>query len=361
MNKTSLHKLHLESGAKLVDFSGWHMPISYFSPKNEHLEVRTNVGMFDVSHMSEFMILGKEAKEFISHISINNLNKISDHQSQYSALLNEQGGMIDDIIVYRLSDSSFMICSNAGNFAAVSNWLTLQAKRFDVELKDISEKTSLIALQGPKSTEYSAIISECVGIKNITELEFMGFRVNKANNSLAMVSRGGYTGEDGFEIFSDHETAKKLWQKLQEAGVKPIGLGARDSLRLEAGLLLHGQDCNDETTPIESSISWVVDKNPKDCIGYAAAIESKNHPKRTHLLSFLMEDKGIARTNMDVYIGQEKVGIVTSGTYLPTLEKSGGFVRLSRRLKAGIDKIEIDIRGKRKTATIEKRPLYKRK
>lgn len=340
----------------MVDYAGWQMPISYKSPLQEHLAVRKKAGMFDVSHMGEFMVRGKDASAFITKLTTRDVRSSSIHSCQYAGMLNEAGGFIDDLIIYKLSANEYMLCVNAANSSKDFLWIQQQSKAFnDIETENISGKTALIAVQGPSSLE----VLEKSSIENIKKLQQQKpFTLSSCiyMGSPCIVAKTGYTGEVGAEIFLNPGDAKDLWKELCDLGAEPCGLAARDSLRLEAGLSLYGKDINAQTTPKETGLSWII-KNQTDFIGSKKALLNLQDKK---LVAFKMIDSGIARDQMPVYNEESiLIGQTTSATYLPYLEVSGGFAFIDiNHINIG-KKVWIDIRGKRKLAQIEKRPLYK--
>ena len=357
--RTYLYDEHVALKAKISPFAGYEMPIYYDSVLKEHERVRTDCGMFDVSHMGQVIVSGKHAKKFLQYVSISDVEKLSPHKSQYSAILNEQGKMLDDIFIYMLEENLYMVCVNASNKEKDYEWFCRVAGSFSVEVKK-QTGYSLLAVQGPNSRDKVALIVGEADRAKIHEMNFSDNYYFKFNDEKFLIARTGYTGEVGFELFCPNSIIKDIWNILFSAGVSPIGLGARDTLRLESCFLLYGNDMDETVSPLEAGISWVIKKDPSiDYIGKAAIDAERNNLQRK-TYAFTVEG-GIARHGMDVYKDgiEEKIGVITSGSYLPTLEQAGGMVRLSvvADVKVG-DTLWVDIRGKRKKLTLVKKPLY---
>ncbi len=359
--KTTLYDIHKELGARMVDFGGWDMPIQYTGVIDEHKAVREKCGLFDVSHMGEILVTGKDSANFLQFITINDVKNLTDGKGQYTAILNDEGGMIDDLILYRLEDDLFLICANASNIDKDFTWIKKQASSFDVQVTDESSKYSQIAIQGPLSTKaIEAVFDES---ENISRLPYTGIISISYGNHSVLLARTGYTGEKGYEIYLPNEAADSLWLDLLNSSedVSPVGLGARDTLRLEACYLLYGNDMNESVSPLEAGIGWATKLDKGDFIGRDSLIKQKNQGVKRRVYAFILEDKGIARSGMDIYLGDEKIGHVTSGSVLPSLGANGGMALLdAHRVKVN-DEVFVDVRGKRKLAKIMKRPLYSAK
>jgi len=316
MKKTYLNSFHSENGGSMVDFAGWHMPVNYGSQINEHNLVRSDVGIFDVSHMAVFDFHGKNQTSFLQHLLPNDIAKIlPNKRALYSPLLNNAGGILDDLIVYHLGDEKYRIISNCATREQNFEWFKEIAANFSVEVIFHSE-ASIIALQGPKSQQI---------IKNLYDLELGNFELHQSND--LMIARTGYTGEVGFELISDQEVGKKLWHGLIEEGVQPIGLAARDTLRLEAGLNLYGSDMTVSNNPFDSNLSWTVDTNNinRNFIG-AEALKTLSKPKQV-LCGFFTNERGVLRAGSKITFNGGD-GVVTSGTWSPTFKKNIGFCRI---------------------------------
>ena len=342
---------HLELKAKMVDFHGWEMPLQYSGIIDEHKNVRENVGLFDVSHMGRFKIKG-DAESQIQKLITNDITKIGDKQSIYSPMCNEKGGIIDDIIVSRIKSNEFLIIVNSSNIKKDFDWISGNIQ--SCEFQNITNDSALLALQGPKAIN----ILKDMKVEQIENLKSFHLLEVKIDDVDCIISRTGYTGEDGFEILFDSKNVQ-IWKKLLEVGtkyrIKPVGLGARDTLRLETGLMLYGNDIDETVTPLEATLKWTV-KFETEFIG-KAALETKKVEKK--LRGFEIESKRIARKNNKVYDGQKEIGIVTSGGFSPTLNKPIGycFVPVDYPLER---KIMIDIGGKLYDTKLTSTRFYKK-
>lgn len=358
--KTPLNMNHISLGAKMVDFGGWEMPLSYTSVIEEHKTVRESCGLFDVSHMGEILVTGKDAEEFLNYLTINDVSQLKSGFGQYTALLNHNGGILDDLILYRLTDQKYLLCINASNSKKIYEWICENNTTEEIECQNQSPAFAQFAIQGPNSFEaLSNIISEDIH-RFAAELAYTQIVELPFGERAAYLARTGYTGEKGYELYLPSEIASSVWDQMLtgNVAVSPIGLGARDTLRLEACYLLYGNDINEKTTPLEAGIAWATKLDKKNFIGKDSLLADKKAGINRKLVAFKLEDKGVARSGMDVYIEGDRVGIVTSGSVLPTLGGSGGLamIEISR---SDIDTgLEIDIRGKMKSARIVKKPMY---
>lgn len=364
--KTVLFDSHKALGAKIVPFGGWAMPVSYSSVLQEHKAVREQCGLFDVSHMGEVFVSGKNAATFLQKLTINDIDRLTPGSGQYTAILNEQGGMIDDLIIYRLEPDAFLICVNAGNKDKDFDWIRSQAGKAEgVLVEDKSDAYSQIAVQGPTSPDVMKAVIPATELSGFQDLDYMQIRKITAFGSDMYVARTGYTGEWGYEIYLPNKAAVAVWDALlttsEATGVCPIGLGARDTLRLEACYLLYGNDMNDSVTPLEAGIDWATRLDAADFIGKKSLIAQKAAGVTRKNFAFRMEADGIPRHDMQVYSGDQLVGVVTSGSVLPTVGGAGGMALLDPRKVKVDDIIEIDVRGKRKLARVTRKPLYKAK
>lgn len=361
LRRTPLFEEHKNLGAKLVPFGGWEMPISYEGVIAEHHAVRQKCGLFDVSHMGEIFVEGPEAEKFLQWMTVNDLSRLADGQGQYSALLNDQGGIVDDLILYRLRADRFLLCVNASNTEKDFRWIKEHASRFKVNVTDDSARWSQIAVQGPESLATLKGLFSAADATRLAALNYMDIASFPMFGADVFVARTGYTGEQGFELYMPNAVATKIWRELlaqgPKTGVKPIGLGARDTLRLEACYLLYGNDMDDNVSPLEAGIGWAV-RLEKDFLAKDRLAAEKARGSSRKMVAFLLDDKGIARPGMDVYSGEKKIGAVTSAGFLPTLDKSGGMALIDASAAKVGDTVEVDIRGKRKLAKIVKRPLY---
>ena len=361
--KTSLFETHKKLGAKIIEFGPWLMPLYYTSIIDEHNTVRNRVGLFDVSHMGEFNIRGKDALAFTQRLITNDTSHLSNNQALYTPMCNNKGTIIDDLLIYKFSDQHFMLVVNASNIEKDYRWIEEVTSKFekDVVLKDISDETSLLALQGPKAEKVLQKVTDL----DLSRIKYYWFQEGMVEKIQAIISRTGYTGEDGFEIYLKPEHAIKVWNKIleigKEEGIKPIGLGARDTLRLECAMLLYGNDMDETKTPLETNITWTVKFNKKDFIGREALLRQKEGGIKQRLIGFELLERGIPRHNYSILKNKERIGIVTSGGFSPTLKKGIGlgYVRTDQA-KEG-NEIKIQIREKLVKAQIVKTPFYKRK
>jgi aminomethyltransferase len=361
LKKTPLNARHRASGAKMVPFGGWDMPVEYSGIVPEHNAVRTRAGVFDVSHMGEIEIAGKDALAAVQRISSNDASKLQVGQAQYSGLLTPQGTFVDDLLVYRLGPAHFLLVVNAGNIAKDYAWMAEQIKGVgDAVAVDSSSRYALIALQGPEAL---SVLQPLTGV-DLAAMKYYWFGHGEVANVRATVSRTGYTGEDGFEIFVPPQSADKVWQAILESGqaadVIPCGLGARDTLRLEAGMRLHGNDIDETTTAVEADLGWIVGWKKDDFIGAAALREQKANGPARRIVGFEMLDRGIARHGYDAFVGDVKAGVVTSGTQTPYLKKAIGMAYLPVDRTAPETEFDVDIRGRRTRARVVPMPFYKR-
>jgi aminomethyltransferase len=362
LRRTALYSCHLEAEARMVPFAGFEMPVQYSGVVDEHTAVRTAAGLFDVSHMGEFSVEGAQAEEFLQWLTPNNVGLLVDGQAQYSALLTERGTFVDDLLVYRFSAERFMLVVNASriaeDFAQIRDALESSGK--DVRLTDHSDETALIALQGPESLR---ILASHVAI-DLSAIDNYHFVEAEVAGQQAIVSRTGYTGEDGFELYLDPGSAPDVWRALIESGtglgLKPAGLGARDTLRLEAGMMLYGQDIDLETTPLEARLSWMVDLDGEDFLGKQALVAQKEAGLEKRVMGFEVVGRGIVRHGHPVLADGEEVGVVTSGSWSPTLEKAIALVRVPQRLSKLGTELSIAVRSRELPGKITKTPFYKR-
>jgi len=356
MKKTALNSIHKELGAKMVEFAGWEMPVQYEGVRQEHLAVRKSAGLFDVSHMGEIEVRGKDAIQFCQWITTNDVNKVNNFQAQYTLLCNYEGGVVDDVIIYKFSDELFLICANASNSAKDYEWIKKESSDFDVEVLDRSLEYSQIAIQGPDST---AILSQAIGA-GLDSIKKFRFEIINWNGSDLVVARTGYTGEEGFEIFLPWDQAPLLWNGLMEAGkkysIKPCGLGARDTLRIDMGYSLYGHEINEDINPLQAGLSGYV-KMDTDFIGKDALSKVLDEGLSQKLMGFEMTERGIARQGYKIFKNGTFLGNVTSGTLSPSLEKSIGLGYLNSSVKND-GRIQIQIRDTLREAKIVSIPFY---
>ncbi len=361
MKKTPLYDNHVKMGAKIIDFGGWMLPVQYEGIIKEHNAVRTAAGLFDVSHMGEVTVKGGGAQEFIQSLITNDISGLADFQAMYSPMCYPDGGTVDDIIVYRIDSEDFLIVVNAANTDKDYEWM-LENKKGDVILENVSESYAQLALQGPKAQDILQKLTEF----DLASLKFFRFAKDvNVNGVSVIVSRSGYTGEDGFEIYADAQFAPQLWESILEAGkdegLVPAGLGARDTLRFEAALPLYGHELSKDISPLEAGLSRFVKLEKQGYIGREAiAAQAQSGPQRM-LASFELTEPGVARNGFEVYSGDRKIGFVTSGSYSPTLEKNLGLALIESGYAAEGTQIEIAIRNKKAKARVVKKPFYTKK
>ena len=362
LRRTPLASAHRELGAKMVPFAGWEMPVEYSGLINEHMSVRRAAGLFDVSHMGEFEVAGPGALDFLQRVTSNDVARLADGQAQYSALPMSNGAPVDDVIVYRRQRERFLLVVNAGNIDKDWRWLGEQGAR-DCELVNRSDEYALLALQGPRAPE----ILQALVPADLAALRRYHFVDTQLDGVPVTVSRTGYTGEDGFEIFVPPDHAVAVWKRLLEAGagqgIQAAGLGARDTLRLEARMCLYGNDMDETTTLVEAGLGWIVSLEPhKGAFNGRPVLEAqKKDGAPRKLVGFEITGRGIARHGYPVYVGNESVGAVTSGTYAPFLQKSIGLCYLPAASAAVGTDLEVEVRGRRVAARVVPTPFYKRK
>jgi len=359
--KTPLHARHLAANARMVPYAGWEMPVEYSGISNEHMAVRTRAGLFDVSHMGEIEIAGKNAVAAVQRISSNDASRLSVGQAQYAGLLTPAGTFVDDMLVYRMAPNHFMLVVNAANAAKDYAWISQQINAVgDTAVVDSSSRYALIAIQGPAARETLQPLTAV----DLAGLRYYWFSYGEVASARVTISRTGYTGEDGYEIFVPPNMADRVWQALLESGrsadVIPCGLGARDTLRLEAAMRLYGNDIDETTTAIEADLGWTIGWDKGDFIGREALVEQRAKGAARKLVGFEMLDRGIARHGYPVVIGGRSVGIVTSGTQTPFLKKAIGMAYVPIDVSRPNSEIDIDVRGRTLRARVIPLPFYKR-
>tara|TARA_B100001996_G_scaffold281690_1_gene222118 strand:- start:6596 stop:7678 length:1083 start_codon:yes stop_codon:yes gene_type:complete len=355
MKKTSLYNEHINLNAKLVDFAGYQMPIQYKGIIDEHLAVRESCGIFDVSHMGEFIISGEGSEEFLNEITINDVSKIDPWQAQYSAMCYEDGGIIDDILIYKYPEH-YMLVVNCSNIEKNFDWI-IANKPKDVDFANISSTIELIALQGPLSREILNKYTD-IDLKNV---DYYRFCIANVCGFSVMLSRTGYTGELGYEIYADGNSIRGIWTSLLETEkeIIPAGLGCRDTLRMEMKYVLYGNDINEKTNPIEAGLGWITKTSKTSFIGKEKLLELQlSHTKK--LICFEMIDRGIPRLGYSVTDGSIVVGSVTSGTQSPSLKKGIGLAYVDKKYSKAGTQLSIDVRGKQLKCEIVKAPFYKK-
>jgi aminomethyltransferase len=360
MKNTALTQTHIALGAKMVPFAGYNMPVSYSGLNDEHATVRNAVGVFDVSHMGEFILKGDNALKLIQKVTSNDASVLTDGKAQYSCLPNENGGIVDDLLVYRIDEKTYMLVVNASNIEKDWNWIA-DHDTFGVEMHNISEKTSLLAIQGPQA---SATLQKLTSI-NLSEIPYYSFTKGTCCGvENVVISNTGYTGAGGFEIYFDNEDADKIWTALfeagQEYGIKPIGLGARDTLRLEMGFCLYGNDIDDTTSPIEAGLGWIT-KFTKEFTNRAAIEKQKTEGVTKKLVGFEMIERGIPRHDYQIAAANGTIiGKVTSGTQSPSLSIALGMGYVNTEFSKAGSEIFILIRDKAIKASVCKIPFLKK-
>ena len=359
MKNTALTNTHIALGAKMVPFAGYNMPVQYVGINAEHETVRTAVGVFDVSHMGEFILKGEGALELIQKVCSNDASKLYDGKVQYSCLPNEQGGILDDLLVYRMDEKTYMLVVNASNIEKDWDWIS-KFNSFGVDMKNISDRTSLLAVQGPKAAQALQSLTDT----DLAAMEYYTFvKGTFAGVENVVISATGYTGAGGFELYFDNEHADKIWKAIFEAGapfgIQPIGLGARDTLRLEMGFCLYGNDIDDSTSPLEAGLGWIT-KFTKDFVNSSNLAAQKEAGLKQKLVGFEMIDRGIPRHDYEICDASGKViGKVTSGTQSPSLQKAIGLGYVQSDFAKENSEIFINIRENLVKAQIVKFPFYK--
>jgi len=361
MNTTIFEKEHEALGAKMIAFAGFRMPVEYSGITNEHLTVRNSVGLFDVSHMGEIWVKGKNALEFLQYVTTNDVSILNSGKIQYSCFPNGKGGIVDDLLIYKYDNNKYLLVVNASNTSKDWNWLVSQ-NTFGATLENSSDKISQLSIQGPKATALLQKISPV----NLSEISYYSFKVGElAGIKDVIISHTGYTGAGGFEIYFYNSDGKKIWDAIFEAGkefgLKPIGLGARDTLRLEMGFNLYGNDINDYTSPIEAGLSWITKFN-KNFIDKDLLLKQKNEGTSRRLTGFILEETGIPRQHYPlVTISGDEIGEVTSGTMSPVLKKGIGMGYVKTEFSKPGDIIYVLIRNKQLKAKVVKPPFINKK
>jgi aminomethyltransferase len=361
LKRTPLYEEHKALGARLVEFGGWEMPVQYTSILQEHQAVRTNAGLFDVSHMGEFKVEGTDSLAFLQYLVPNDVSKLALQQALYTQLCTPTGTVIDDLLVYHLSDEHYMLVVNAANIAKDLAWIQEQARTFpNVTIVDLSNTTALLALQGPKALSILGLLT----IESLAEIKYYHSISGKVAEIDCIISRTGYTGEDGFELYFPSGDAVDLWKALltagQPLGLLPAGLGARDTLRLEAGLCLYGHELDDSTNPLEAKLGWTVKFKKGDFIGREVLLKVKEQGPARLITGIELLDRGIPRGGYPIYDGDQLIGTLTSGAPGPTVKKNIGIGYVPAHYAQPGHSIQIDIRGKRLAALTTALPFYKR-
>ncbi|MED4204387.1 glycine cleavage system aminomethyltransferase GcvT [Neobacillus mesonae] len=361
LKRTPLFEVYKEYGGKTIDFGGWELPVQFSSIKEEHEAVRTKAGLFDVSHMGEIEVKGSDSLNYLQKMMTNDISKVKNGAAQYTAMCYETGGTIDDLLVYKLEDEHYLLVVNASNIEKDYEWLERHLEG-DVTLTNLSDTTAQVALQGPLAEK----VLQKLTATDLSGIGFFKFQQDaRINGKKALVSRTGYTGEDGFEVYCQANEVVEIWKDIlesgKEEGVLPCGLGARDTLRFEANLALYGQELSAEISPLEAGIGFAVKLNKEaDFIGKDALVKQKENGIPRKIVGIEMIDRGIPRHGYPVYKGEELIGEVTTGTQSPTLKKNIGLALISSEHAVLNDELEVEIRGKRLKVKVVPTPFYKR-
>jgi aminomethyltransferase len=364
LKQTPLNAIHRQMGGRMVDFGGWDMPVQYPAGTiEEHLRTRTHAGLFDVSHMGEIDVKGPDAIKFVNRLTSNDVTKLVDGQAQYSALTTPQGTVIDDLLVYRLSSVHLLLVVNAGTTEKDWDWIMSHYPSGYVDVNNVSTEYCQLALQGPDA---QSILQKLTDLP-LSEIKYYHFMHGSVDGVAGIVSRTGYTGEDGFEVYAPADRAEQLWNKILDAGqtdtptgVLPCGLAARNTLRLEAGMALYGNDIDETTTLLEANLGWICKLDKGDFTGREALATQKAEGVKRKLVGFEVTERGIARDHQEVVINGQRVGHVTSGSPAPFLKKNIGLAYVPVEYASVGQEIQIDVRGRLVGAQITKTPFYKR-
>ena len=345
LKATPLLGLHKELGAKLVPFVGWNMPIQFAGVLSEHTCVRERVGLFDVSHMGEIEVKGKDAKKFLQFLLSNNVEKMFDGSILYSLMCYETGGVVDDLLAYRFSENHYFLCVNASNSDKDYDWIARHASSFNVNIKNISSETSQLALQGPDAKNVLQSLCDI----SLDDLSYYNFRKGMVNNVESLISRTGYTGEDGFELYLSPEKVSEVFRSLMEQGrsygIQPIGLGARDTLRIEMGYPLYGNEIDNNPTPLDAGLGWVIKFDKGEFLGRGSLLKQKEQGSpRRKLVGLKLLTRGVPRAHYQVFKNGESVGEVTSGTFSPTLNTGVGLCYVSSEYSDIGNHLDVKIR-----------------
>jgi aminomethyltransferase len=356
LKKTPLNEVEKALGGKMVDFGGWELPVQFSGILEEHDAVRNDVGVFDVSHMGELTVRGPQALELLQRATSNDVSKLANGRAHYTGLLYPNGTFVDDILIYQIAPDDFFLVVNASNADKDFAWLQQAAQGMDVDVRNASAEYAQLAIQGPNAER----VLQTMTSVPLADIKYYRFDRGDVDGAPAIISRTGYTGEDGFEIYIAPEHAPRILQKLVDAGVKPCGLGARDTLRLEAKMALYGNDIDDTTTPIEADLGWIVKLDKGEFSGHDVLAREKQEGARRKLVGFEMVDRGIARHGYPVVEDGKEIGVVTSGTHSPTLKKAIGLAYLPLDKTAPGTEFLVLIRGKETRARVVPTPFYKR-
>ena len=361
IKKTPLFEHYEKYGGKIVDFAGWALPVEFSTLKEEHFAVRNNAGIFDVSHMGEVVVQGKDAEKFLDYLLSNEIKKMQTKQISYNLMCYESGTVVDDLIVYKYDKEHFLLVINAGNIDKDVAWIMDKSKVFDVKIDHISNKTGQLAVQGPLAQKFLQKLTDF----DLSQIKFFFFedKVNVAGVP-CIVSRSGYTGEDGFELYMDQDFVVKLWDEIiaagKEEGLLPCGLGARDTLRFESGLPLYGNELSDQITPLEAGLGFFVKLQKEDFIGRNALIKQKEEGLKRKIVGFEMVDKGIPRHEYEVFADEKKIGFVTTGYMAPSVNRTVGLAMVDAEYSATGTEILIAVRNKKLKAIVVDKKFYQK-
>ena len=360
LRKTALHAVHVAAGGRMVAFAGWEMPVQYTGVIDEHNAVRTGAGLFDVSHMGELRVQGSQALELLQHVTCNDVAKLKPGRAQYTGLTTPEGAFVDDLLIYMLDEGEYLLVTNAGNTPKDLAWMREHAGRFDVSVEDESDDWALLALQGPRS---EAILQSLVEPR-LQDVKYYRFVRTDVAGESSIVSRTGYTGEDGFEIYAPASSAAAVWEAVMRAGGDegpvPVGLAARDTLRLEARMALYGNDIDDTTSPYEADLGWIVKLGKGEFVGRDVLARQAKDGVSRKLVGFEMRGRAIARHGYVAHVDGGETGRVTSGTFAPFLKKSIGLAYLPIRSGEPGTEFEVEIRGRCQPAIVVRTPFYRR-
>ncbi|MBI3929484.1 MAG: glycine cleavage system aminomethyltransferase GcvT [Armatimonadetes bacterium] len=356
LQRTALHEVHLGAGARMVEFAGWEMPVLYQGVQGEHLAVRSRAGLFDLSHMGEIWVRGPGCFSWVQGLVTNDLEAIEPFRAMYTCMTDPQGKVLDDLLVYRFPDEVLLVV-NASNREKIAAWMENHLPASGVEMEDRSLATSLLAIQGPRAQELLAPLTQTA----LGEIGYYRFVRGKVAGLEAIISRTGYTGEDGFELYVDWDAGPRLWEALmaQCPGLAPVGLGARDTLRLESGYALYGHELTEEITPLDAGLGWVVKLDGAEFIGRSALLHQKSEGVRRTIVGFEMEGRAIPREGFQVFHEGNSIGRVTSGTFSPTLQKGIGLAIVEGHVRAAGTPLEIEIRARRCPARVARPPFVR--
>lgn len=363
MKKTAFNLIHKQLGAKLVDFGGWEMPVSYEGVLKEHFAVRNAAGLFDVSHMGEILVQGRQAKDFLQMLTCNDLNLMKEGQCQYNLIMNEKGGVVDDIIIYKENDDSYFICVNASNIEKDFDYFKAYSSPYQVTFENLSEAYSQIALQGPLAL--ALFMQHFPSLASVGQLKSFHFSKYLFDSQELLISRTGYTGEDGLEIYGSYVALEQIWvtliEKCKAQGLKACGLGARDVLRLEAAYPLYGHELSDSISPLEASLAWTVKLNKGSFLGRDQLMKQKEEGLSQKRVGLIMEDRAIAREHYPILAAENKIGFISSGTYSPSLDKNIACGYVPSQFSEKGTEICVEVRAKPNRARVCELPFYKRR